>query len=421
MATQSLPRRVCILYSYNHDKHVIVRRQLASVLQAGYDAVVVDHAPAQCDSTSGLLRHRRIHTVEAEGLVKGIWRIVRRVPSAPVRDGYWLAVLAFRTFVNAIGLALFAVQERPDVYLAEDLSAALAALVASRFHPRSVVYCAHELESEQGVDDAVRRRFLRFLQQIVIPRVDHMVVPNRSRSDFLDRNYKPRRVPTVIQNCPPTVPPAKGTILRERLGLPLSTRLILYHGAMIPLRALDKLVRSAQYFDPDIALVLIGEQGSYFKKTLAPLAEASGVRDRVYFLPFVPPDEVSAYVASADLGVVIYENVNLNNYLCAPTKLYEYVMLQVPFIACDFPGIAEIRREYNVGFPFDPDDEQSIARAVNQYFAMDSSERDRVTERLAVARQDLNWERESLKWTELLGRVIGVSRPVAAQRRTGIN
>lgn len=417
MPKQSLPRRVCILYSHDHERHVIVRRQLASFAGSGYDAVVVDHARNQIGGAPRVerFRHRRIPTIEAETLVKGMWRGVRRLPSASIRNGYWMTVLALRTLVSAMGLAILAVKERPQVYVAEDLTAALGALMASRFHSCPVIYCAHELESEQGTDDRVRRGFLRWLQRLVIPRVDCVVVPNRSRAEFFEHDYQPRRSPIVIQNCPPTVPRLKTTILRERLGLGPSTRLVLYHGAMIPLRALDKLVCSAQHFDSDIALVLIGEQGPYFKETLAPLTQAPELRDRVYTLPYVPPDEVSAYVASADLGVVIYENVNLNNYLCAPTKLYEYIMMQIPFIACDFPGINELLREYNVGFPFNPDDQRSIALAVNTYFRMDDHERERVSEALGIARRDLNWERESLKWTALLREFTEGAHSIADQ------
>jgi glycosyltransferase involved in cell wall biosynthesis len=108
------------------------------------------------------------------------------------------------------------------------------------------------------------------------------------------------------------------------------------------------------------------------------------------------------YVASADLGVVIYKNVSLNNYLCAPTKLYEYIMARVPVVACDFPVMRELLDEYPIGFVFDSDDPVSIADAVNRFFRTDSAQRDEMARTLGHARQRFNWEHESQELLQLL-------------------
>lgn len=203
------------------------------------------------------------------------------------------------------------------------------------------------------------------------------------------------------------------------LGLAESTKIVIYHGAMIPFRALDKLIQSTQFFDPDVVLVLMGEQGEYFRTVLAPLLHDGRFKSKVFALPFVPPEAVSPFVASADLGVVIYQNVNLNNYYCAPMKLYEYLMLQIPIAGCDFPPISELLREYPVGVTFDPADSVSIAAAINFYFRKTDAEYAKTMDALKRARDRFSWEEEGSKWTDLVSSVLASSnsRDIVAATR----
>jgi glycosyltransferase involved in cell wall biosynthesis len=170
----------------------------------------------------------------------------------------------------------------------------------------------------------------------------------------------------------------------------------------MPGRSLDALITSARYFDDNIMLVIMGEQNAYFREVLLPLASEPDVSDRVSFLPFVAPDRVMDYVGSADLGVVIYSNSSLNNFLCAPTKLYEFIMAKVPVITCNFPVMLEVLAEFPIGTTFEPSDPHSIAGAVNSYFALSRGEQQRIEASLSSARQRFNWERESTALLRLL-------------------
>jgi len=383
---------------------VIIRRQIKTFLAAGFDVAVIDQGEGQKTETSSSYRHIKINRLEWHLVTKTLWPIVRRVRYQKLDDQFWRFVLWLRAASNVIRLAHVAFKEGPDCYVAEDLQSAWAAILASRFRRRPVIYNAHELESEQGYGDTVRvqRGFLRSLEQKLVPQVDYLVVPNHSRAAVYAKRYGVRNEPVIVLNCPPASPVPKSNKLREALGLPDSVRLVLYHGALIPYRSLDKLVQSAAYFEKDIALVIIGEQGSYFREVLAPLCVAEQLQDRVVFLPYISPDRIASYVASADLGVVIYENVNLNNYLCAPAKLYEFIMMRVPVAVCDFPELIEFLEEYSVGVTFDPQDPQSIAQAVNSHFSRSADSLVAVQNTLESACQRFTWERESLKWLGIL-------------------
>jgi glycosyltransferase involved in cell wall biosynthesis len=115
------------------------------------------------------------------------------------------------------------------------------------------------------------------------------------------------------------------------------------------------------------------------------------------------------YVASADLGVVIYRNINLNNYLCAPTKLYEFVMVGVPVVVSDFPELAAFLDEFPAGRTFDPEQPVSIAAAVNAFFRADEVEHLRCKQALERARRIFTWEQEGQKLLHIFRRPAEMS------------
>ena len=75
------------------------------------------------------------------------------------------------------------------------------------------------------------------------------------------------------------------------------------------------------------------------------------------------------FMVSADAGLVTYENISLNNYLCAPTKMYELLHAGTPIIGCDLPQIASLLQEHKVGMLFSWDAPGSLASTVNTLLA----------------------------------------------------
>ena len=170
----------------------------------------------------------------------------------------------------------------------------------------------------------------------------------------------------------------------------------------MPGRSLDLLIQSVQFFNPNIVLVFIGELNEYYRQVLLPEVEKNDLSEKVYFIPYIQPDQIMPYVVSADLGMVIYKNTNLNNYYCAPTKFYEYIMAEVPVIACNFPEILFTLQQYKIGLTFDPDDPKSIAQAVNQFLRLNEQEISEIKQNLKKARDRYTWENESQTFMEAL-------------------
>jgi glycosyltransferase involved in cell wall biosynthesis len=388
-------RRICVLANQDYTTHPIIRRQLKTLQTEGYHVTVVDQGEARPAEPFV----RRVRPVSLTAAAKWPWRVLRRIDERRLGEPWWTVVYFLQVLLTAVRYWAIAVRQLPDFYHSHDLETLLPALAAGRIRRRPVIYDAHELTSEQGDPRSMRKAVERWLERRLLPRVDYLIAPNAPRSEVYARRCELRNPPVIIRNCPPTTQVPRSDLLREKLGLSPETRIVVYHGALMEGRALDQLVAAAREFDPDIGLVLIGAETTYFQSVLKPLARS--IPRRVHVIPFVEPDRVLDYVASADLGVVIYQNINLNNYLCAPTKLYEYLMVGLPVVASNFPEMLDLFSQFPVGRSFDPDDPSSIAAAINAFFRTGDEDRLEIEAAVQRARRQFTWEQESRKLLEI--------------------
>jgi len=397
---------ICGFYSQNHSLHTIIKRQISTYQEIGWGIVIID----QLESNEEIceLNYVRIviRQVKLNPFRKIIWKILRPLAAGRLSEAYWTALLCMEHLLTSIKFAKAALGIDASIYQAHDIWSLLAVSFTKAFRKIPIVYDAHELASEQGNPSSIYNGCLRFLERKLIPGSDLILMPNRSRASLYKEKFKLRNEPIVILNCPPYINIEKSNRLHKLLGLPERDRIVVYHGALIPGRALEEMIRSVEYFDRDIHLVIIGDQNVYFDQVLRPISESLRTNNKVHFLPYMPYDQVIHYVASADLGIVIYKNINLNNFFCAPSKMYEYVMLDLPFVGSNFPEIQDFLEAYPVGETFNPEEPKSIADTVNNYLSKLTTNIIDIHNQLELARKRFTWEKEEVKLIEALSSLI---------------
>ena len=298
------------------------------------------------------------------------WRVVW-----PVRYGEFLVRSALRL-----------VGHRADVYHAHDLDALPPAWMAARITGARVVYDSHELFTERPIEAPW---LWRRIERALLKDVDAVLTASAERADIMYKEYGARQLPTPIVNCPEAVKLKGDPGLRAALPPALrDRRLVLYQGALGGNRCLEQLVLSAREFDPNTLLALLGTQTEFVKQVLRPLVDRHGLQERVPF------------IASADIGVVIYRNNCRNNYYCAPNKLYDYCMARLAVVGCDFPPVRALIERHQVGALFDPEDSSSIACAVNGLLR-DAAELARVRSQAEAVSAVHNWNSEAGKLVDL--------------------
>ncbi len=290
--------------------------------------------------------------------------------------------------------ALSAARREPfDVFHAHDLVTLPVAWAARRRRGGRLVYDAHELFTELARLDPVSRVVFRGIERALIGRADRVLTVNDSIAAELARRYGVP-LPAVLRNCPRTGgrrPRREESPLRARSGALPGEPIVLYQGLYMPHRGLENLVRAARWFTRG-RLVLMG--WGPLLGTLCALATSEGVADRVAFIEPAPMSELLSATAGADLGVIPYRNVGLNNFFTSPNKLFEYCAAGVPVVASRFPELVRIVEGRDVGRTFDPESPADIAAAVNAVLG-DARELERLRANVARIADEFTWERES--------------------------
>ena len=224
-------------------------------------------------------------------------------------------------------------------------------------------------------------------------RADRVVTVNEPYAEVMASRFGVPK-PLVVMNCSYqfTPPEPRERRFHEHLGLPASTRVVLYQGGFSLDRGIEQLFEAIRSID-DATLVLMGyglQEAAYRER-----AASLELRDRVRITPAVPPADLLSWVACADVVAMPIQPTTLNHRLTTPNKLFEAMAAGVPVVASDLPGMAPIVRETGTGLVVDPTDPTAIAAACREI--LDAAPEERAAWRrraLDAAHGTYNWERQ---------------------------
>jgi glycosyltransferase involved in cell wall biosynthesis len=264
-----------------------------------------------------------------------------------------------------------AISYEADIYHAHDLNNLEVAFNAAMSANAKLVYDAHELFPEMANRWVrLKRSSWRRLEARLLPKADLAITVNDLIAAEMSARYNVPP-PLVLLNCPdppPTFDPnARYDLIRDRLNLPSERKIVLYQGWMSEGRGLENLVRAAGLLANDAVVVFMG-YGDY-QATLQSMA-ASQPAGQVYFIPAVPQRDLLAYCASADVGVIPYQAVDLNNYYTSPNKLFDFIQAALPIVASDLPFLRKVITGHDLGVVAHLDSPRSYAGALNAVLSM---------------------------------------------------
>lgn len=400
------PMRVCMHVLGAGRTTVHVMREARALVAAGYDVTVVD------------LERDASHPAEED--VDGIHFRHLLLPGRFVKSRIRLWYLT-QVVVGILRGALLVARTPADVYHSHDEHALLACFLAATLRRKPLIFDAHELPLTQR--NIMRWPPLNAIGQWalrrIVPRCAAVIAVSTPIIDEMQRRFGGKRA-ALLRNIPPYTPPVIGSDrLRERLGVGPETRIALYQGGLQANRSLEILVRTGTYLAPHEMIVLMGPGPLY--GMLEALIQQEGVGDRVKLLPAVPYDELLAWTASADVGLIVFDGAySLSIKYCLPNKLFEYLMAGLPILAAPLPAVAEIVTTYDVGAITPSIAPEVVARSLSALLADDAARARMRQNGLAAARQELRWEIEQQRLLDVYAQTIGAPAPAAAPVATAV-
>lgn len=256
-----------------------------------------------------------------------------------------------------------------DILVAHDMPAVLPLLGYLTDGSVPVVFHAHELWTEAAEQLAPGRSLWHRLERYATRRAERIIVPEPNRARIFFEEYGAKQLPAIVMNIPHAPPDfARGTLLREHLGADDNAVCVLYQGLLGETRCVLELAEAVLKLPKRYHLVLIGQGEDAYMRDLRAVEAAAG--GRLHLLPWMHPEELRAYTASADVGVLLYRNRGRNNYFAAPNKLYEYLFAGLPVVTSAFPGLRSAVEGGAYGHCCDPAKPGDIAHAIEQAAAL---------------------------------------------------
>lgn len=287
---------------------------------------------------------------------------------------------------------------KPHIIHSNDLDTLLAGSIAREKTGAKVVYDAHELWNEQ--QERVPRSqewrdYFRNLELTLVPSVDRVITVNDFIGKELIKQYGAKEF-TTVYNCPYLEKPSQGNsgfLNKKAYG----KKIVLFQGRYEIERGLEAFVESARFIKN--ALLVLRGYGE-LEESLKKIAEDPAVYPNIYFAEPVPMKDLVQAASEADIGIISYLPTCLNNELCSPNKIFEYMMAGLAVIASDLPVLRQIIGEGDIGSVFKAGDPKDIARVINE-LTEDEARLKKCRENSLKLARKYSWENEGKKLMEV--------------------
>lgn len=211
----------------------------------------------------------------------------------------------------------------------------------------TLIYDAHELETEREGLVGYPQKFAKWLERRLIKHADKIIVVgdfigNWYRSNYgIDNVYVVRNIPLQqYRVC------GKPRLLKEFLQIPKDEILFIYQGVLSDARGVDVLLEVFSRAGKGKHIVFMGYGSAEGK-----IQEAAARFPNIHFHPPVKLADLTRYTASADVGVFFIERkTSLSYRFCMPNKFFEYMYAGIPILISDFPEMNSIISTHNTGW-----------------------------------------------------------------------
>ena len=347
------------------------------------------------------LRARAFAGRRAERFVRRGWAGWDKTFGRMALAAYWQRVLPE---VDDYEMAFGPVVDdlRPQVIHAHDMHLVrVAAVAAARASERGDrvpwVYDAHEWVPGLSQYGGRTRRLISAwsdLEADYIRLADRVVTVSPPLAAALQERHSLPRTPDVVRNIPPVgAGDLEGETVRERVGLGPDVPLLVYSGGVQAARGVDTAL-DALLLLPTAHLVVVAvpSPDSAACRQLSVRARGLGVADRFHLLPPVPPDQVAAFLRSADVGLIPLRHYGSHEMALA-NKLFEYMHAGVPAVVSDCRAQAAFVREHGTGEVHIAGDAESLAAMVRKVLDDPRPYRSRLADKELLAAND--WSHEA--------------------------
>ncbi|SHJ57197.1 PEP-CTERM/exosortase A-associated glycosyltransferase, Daro_2409 family [Malonomonas rubra DSM 5091] len=322
----------------------------------------------------------------------------------PMTSELWLMHVLSRRILEVAEI------EKPDIIHAHSpVLNGIPAIWAARKFGVPVVYEIRAFWEDAAVDHgtttegSLRYNLTKWLETQVCKRVDHVgILCNGLKKDLVSRGIPADKITPIFNGVnPDDFKPCQPDEEYLRAWNLEGKQVIGFIGSFYRYEGLDLLVKSfARIADenPDAVLLLVG--GGEMEAELKELIAARNLSDRVVMPGRVPHERVPGVYAMVDILAYPRYSMRLTE-LVTPLKPMEAMAMGKVLVASDVGGHKELITDGETGVLFKADDENDLARVVNELLG-DSEKRKALEVRgMRWVRENHTWERTTTVYSQI--------------------
>lgn len=194
---------------------------------------------------------------------------------------------------------------------------------------------------------------------------DAVITVSDELAELLQSTHGLRERPRVVLNAPYAgdATPEDGPSIRATLGVGPDVPVMVYSGSASPARGLETMVEALPRLPDVVCALVVNKPESDYVRSLVARAGELGVADRVRLVPYVPFDQVVAFLSSADIGVIPIQHWP-NHEIALITKFFEYSHARLPIVVSDVRAMAHMVERTGQGEVFTAGNVGSFVAAV---------------------------------------------------------
>lgn len=359
-----------------------VYKEALSLIKKGYEVVVITWAMRMNQK-----KFAKIYSCDGIKVIRLFQDVV-----PPQKSNY----LKLMPFIKLFFKTFFLINKhKPDYLHCHDAFPLLSCYLYSAFHKNKLIYDSHELNPYRDEPKLFLHVF-KFFEVISFKRIDCIITANFVRQQFMKSNYNYDKKYIFIENTP--YEDKNNTFIDKSKEQAIK---LIYQGGISAQRGIDKIIQAMS--ELKIENFYLSLYGPYYpdKSKYEELIKKNKLEDCITLNDSVSIEQLELIMKENDIGIVSVQNTSLNNYYCAPNKLYDYMKAKMVILGPDFPHMKEIIEDNNIGFTCDFEDIESIKNAFLQIIENIGKFTEMKNNSYILHKSNYNWSLEEKKLLQM--------------------
>jgi glycosyltransferase involved in cell wall biosynthesis len=242
-----------------------------------------------------------------------------------------------------------------DFIICRELSVLPAGVFAKKKSPEiKLIFDSNELSVETF--SGAKKKIWSFIQKRSLKYVDKVIHAEKNRMNYFIKNYDKTNAKRhiTIENYPEK---NKNFVYTKRDQIKA-----LYFGGISEGRKLEEIINAFGKLK-NVFLDIVGYGSDEYLKKLNNIIDKNGYIN-IKILPPISDSVIYKIFPDYSIGLAFYSNTNLNNYYCAPNKIFQYIQSGLAVITNNYPGLKEVIEKNKIGVCIEEISAEKIGIAV---------------------------------------------------------